>query len=165
MILPSFKKRYMKPILIIALLVVLAGTATGCEYLEGFSPSPQPAEEEKTEVEIPQITIKTSDKAILVVYEHLLRQAESDKAKVYLANFYTVSDKWNAESELLKDGTSMWHVVVDMTDVETWEERAYWQQASWLVLQDGEVIPSKRFQANALRIEADLQELSPPPQL
>ena len=165
MILSSFKKRYMKPILIIALLVVLAGTATGCEYLGDFSPSPQPAEEEKTEVEIPQITIKTSDRAILVVYEHLLRQAESDKAKVYLANFYTVSDKWDVELELLKDGTSVWHVVVDMTDVETWEERAYWQQASWLVLQDGEVIPYHRFQANALRIEADLQELSPPPEL
>ncbi len=165
MILPSFNKRYIKPIFIIALLVVLAGTTTGCEYLEGFSPSPQPSEEEETEVEIPRTAIKTSDRAILVVYEHLLRQAESDKAKVYLANFYTVSDKWNAEPELLKDGTSMWHVIVDMTDVETWEERAYWQQASWLVLQDGEVIPSHRFQANALRIEADLQELSPPPQL
>jgi len=165
MILPSFNKRYLKPILIIALLVVLAGTATGCEYLEGFSPSPQPSEEEKTEVEIPRIAVKTSDRAILVVYEHLLSQAESDKAKVYLANFYTVCDKWNAEAELLKDGTSIWHVVVDMTDVEAWEERAYWQQSSWLVLQDGEVIPSNRFQANALRIEADLQELSPSPQL
>ena len=158
MILSSINKRYIKPILIIALVIVLAGAATGCEYL-GLAP------EEETEVETTHTSVETSDRAILVVYEHLLRQAESDKAKVYLSNFYTVCDKWDAELELLEDETSIWHVVVDMTDVETWEERAYWQQASWLVLQDGQVIPSNRFQANALRIEADLKELSPPPQL
>ena len=54
----------------------------------------------------------------------------------------------------------MWHIVLDMTDTEEWEERPYWQQASWLILRDNQVLPSNRFQANALRIEADLQELS-----
>ena len=158
MILSSFNKRCIKPILIIALLILLAGAATGCEYL-GLAP------EEETGVETTHTAVETSDRAILVVYEHLLRQAESDKAKVYLSNFYTICDNWNAWLEVLKDDTSMWHVVVDMTDVETWGERAYWQQASWLILQDGQVIPSNRFQANALRIEADLKELNPPPQL
>jgi len=50
-----------------------------------------------------------------------------------------------------------------MTRVTVWEEKPHWQQASWLVLGDGKVMPSHRFQANALRIEADLQELSLPP--
>lgn len=153
------------PILIITLLVVLAWTVTGCEDFEQWSPPP-PEEKtaEKTEVEAPGITVKTEDRAILAVYEHLLSQAESYKAKAYLANFYATCDNWSAESELFKDGTSIWHVVVDMTDVEVWKERTYWQQASWFILQDGKVIPSNRFQANALRIEGDLQELSLPPQ-
>jgi hypothetical protein len=50
-----------------------------------------------------------------------------------------------------------------MTEVEAWEWRPYWQQASWFVFPNGEVMPSNRIQANALRIEADLQELSPQP--
>ena len=58
----------------------------------------------------------------------------------------------------------MWYIVVDMTGIEAWEERPYWQQAGWFVLQDGKVIPSHRLQANALRIEADLQELSSKPE-
>ncbi|GAJ20101.1 unnamed protein product, partial [marine sediment metagenome] len=49
---------------------------------------------------------------------------------------------------------------IDMTDVAAWQEKSYWQQASWLIREDGRVIPSNHFQANALRIEADLQELS-----
>ena len=98
---------------------------------------------------------------MLAVYEHLLSQAESYQAKVYLADFYTTCDNWSARSELLKDGTGLWYVTVDMTDVVGWREKPYWQQASWLVVKkDGKVIPSNRFQANALRIEADLQELS-----
>jgi hypothetical protein len=47
-----------------------------------------------------------------------------------------------------------------MTSTEVWEERPYWQQAGWLVFQDGKVMSSNRLKANALRIEADLQELS-----
>ena len=163
MVLSNLNKRFISSILIITLLVVLAGTVTGCEYLGEWSPSPPP-EEENTEVEVPPVVVKTEERAILVVYEHLLSKAESYEAKVYLADFYATSDKWSAKSELFKDGTVIWHVVVDMTDVEVWQERPYWQQASWFVLPDGKVIPSNRFQANALRVEADLQELSPPPQ-
>ena len=106
--------------------------------------------------------ITTEDRAILAVYEHLLGQAGSHQAKAYLADFYAVCDNWKAESELLKDGTSLWYVTVDMSHAAAWQERSYWQQASWLVYKEGRVIPSTRFQASALRIEADLEQLSPP---
>ena len=160
MTLTNWNKRYIKPILII-LLAVLVLTVTGCEDFEQWSPTPPPEPEEKTEVvEAPPIAIRTADRATLAVYEHLLTQAESYQAKAYLADLYTVSDNWSAESEIFKDGTSVWYVVVDMTSTEVWEERPYWQQASWLVFQDGKVMPSNRLKANALRIGADLQELS-----
>ena len=158
MALSNLNMRQIGSVLIVSLLVVLAGAVNGCENFEQWPP-PEPSNE-KTEVEAPPKTIRTEDRAILAVYEHLLSQAESYKAKAYLADFYTICDNWSAESELFKDGTSIWHVVVDMTDVEAWRERPYWQQASWFILQDGKVIPSNRFQANAVRIEADLQELS-----
>ena len=159
-------KTCVSSILIIILLAALAWTVTGCTDLEPYSPPPQPAQpqQQKPPVEKTPLKATSEDKAILAIYEHLLSLAEGHKAKAYLANFYTVSDNWVAEKELLKDGTSIWHIVVDMTDVEEWKERPYWQQASWLILQDGKVIPSNRFQANALRIEADLQELSLPPE-
>ena len=161
MTLTNLNKWYIKPILII-LLAVLALTVAGCEEFEQWAPSPPP--EEEAEVETPPTAITTEDRAILAVYEHLLSQAESYQAKVYLADFYTTCDNWIAGLELLKDGTSLWYVTVDMTDVERWQEKPYWQQASWLILKkDGKVMPSNRFQANALRIEADLQELSLPP--
>ena len=157
--------RYLSPILIISLLAMLALTVTGCEDF-GFPP-PQPSEpEEEPEVEAPPVApvaIRSGDRAILVVYEHLLSQAESYQAKVYLASFYAICDNWRAKSELFKDGTSVWYVTVNMTSIERWEERPYWQQAVWLVFQDGKVIPSYRLQANALSIEADLQKLSPQP--
>ena len=91
----------------------------------------------------------------MAVYEHLLSQAEEYQAKNYLASFYTTCDNWTAKSEFFKDGTCVWYVVVDMAGIEAWKERAYWQQAGWLVFQDGKVIPSNRLKANALRIEAD----------
>jgi len=163
MTLTNLKERYIKPILIISLLAVLVLTATGCEEF-GFPPPQSPEPEEKAEVEASPTAITTEDRAILAVYEHLLSQAESYQAKVYLADFYATSDNWMAELELLRDGTSLWYVTVDMTDVARWREKPYWQQASWLILKkDGKVMPSNRFQANALRIEADLQELSLPP--
>ncbi len=158
----NWKKRYLKHVLIITLLVVPVLTITGCEdYFNQFSPPAAP-EEEPEKVASPNI-ISSEDKAILAVYEHLLSRAESPEAKVYLAEFYTACDNWSAESELFKDGSSVWLVLVDMTEVEAWEWRPYWQQASWFVFPDGEVMPSNRIQANALRIEADLQELSPQP--
>ena len=149
-----------KFILAVTLLVLLAWAITGCEDYEQWSPTP-PTEEE-TQEEAPPTVIKTEDVAIMAVYEHLLSKAESYQAKLYLADFYFTCDNWSASSELFKDGTRIWYIVVDMTGVEAWEERSYWQQASWFILQDGKVFPSNRLEANALRIEADLQELSLP---
>ena len=151
-----------KRCLSLILIILLAVTVTGCEDF-GFPP-PQPSEpEEKTEVEVPPIApvaVRSEDRAILVVYEYLLSQTESYQAKDYLAEFYATCDNWTAETELFKDGTSIWYVAVDMTTIEAWEGISYWQQAGWLVFQDGKVMPSNRLKANALRIEADLQELS-----
>jgi len=163
MSLSNLTKGYVRLILVtIALLAGLIWAGIGCEGFDPLAPSAPP--EEETEVEAPPPTaITTEDRAILAVDEHLLSQAEGHQAKVYLADFYATCDNWKAESELLKDGTSVWYVTVDMTDVAVWKEKPYWQQASWLVLQDGNIMPSPRFQANALRIEADLQELSLPP--
>ena len=67
------------------------------------------------------------------------------------------------EPKFVEMGLRRLGVVFDVTGTEYWRERPYWQQASWLILEDGRVIPSRRLEANALRIEADLQELSPPP--
>ncbi len=156
------KKRYLKFFLTTTLLAVLVLTVTGCEDFGQFPPPESPGE--KPEEVVPSTFITSEDRAILAVYEHLLSQAETHEAKKYLAEFYAVSDNWSAESELYKDGSSIWYVLVDMTDVKTWEERPYWQQASWLVYRDGRVIPSNRLQANALRIEADLQELNLTPE-
>ena len=157
------KTSYLKPVLTIALLMVMAFSVVGCEDL-GFAPPAAPATKEAPEEVKPATFIGSSDRAILAVYEHLLSQTESYEAKNYLADFSATSDNWSAKSELLKDGTSFWYVVVDMTGAEEWEGKPYWQQAGWFVYQDGRIIPSNRLQANALRIEADLQELNPPPE-
>ncbi len=154
----NLKKRYLKPVFVFTLLAALALAATGCADFGTF-PAPEPPGEKPEETLHPTY-INTEDRAILAVYEHLLDQAETHEAKTYLAEFSAASDNWSAESELYKDGTTIWYVVVDMTEVEDWEGRPYWQQASWFVYKDGRVIPSNRLEANALRIEADLQELS-----
>ena len=165
MTLTNWNRRYIRPVLIISLLAVLVLTVPGCEDF-GFPPPQSPEPEEKTEVvKAPPTIITTEDRAILAVYEHLLSQADSYQAKLYLADFYTTCDNWTAELELLKDGTSLWYVTVDMTEVKIWREKLYWRQASWLIhKKDGKVIPSNQFKANALRIEADLQELSLQPE-
>jgi len=149
-------------ILFIAIIMLLAMvmTTAGCEDYTFPAPEPPAQEPEKP---VSTIFINTEDRAVLAVYEHLLSLAESHGAKSYLAEFSAVSDNWSGESELFKDGSSIWYVKVDMSGVENWKEKPYWQQASWFVYQDGRVIPSNRLQANALRIEADLQELSLPP--
>jgi len=164
MMLSRLNKKWMVIVLIVALLTLLAGTLTGCAELEQWTNPPKASEEKEAATETekpPALTVKTEDRVILLIYEHLLSQAESHMAKSYLADFYTVCDKWSAETELLRDGTTVWHVVVDMTGVEEWDGKLHWQLASWFAFPDGRVIPSNRFQANALRIEADLQELSP----
>jgi hypothetical protein len=141
------KTRYFKINLLVTLLVLVVLTTTGCEDFGTFPPPPS-------------TFISSEDRAILAVYEHLLSQAESHEAKTYLAEFSATSDNWAAVSELYKDGSSTFYVSVDMSGKTDWDGKSYWQQAGWLVYRDGRVIPSNRLQANALRIEADLQELS-----
>jgi hypothetical protein len=154
-------KGLLKIALIIALIVVLLGTFTACQDM-GF---PSTSSEETPEPEPAKVTgptvINTKDAAILAVYQRLLGQAGSYEAKIYLADFYASCNNWSVVSEYFKDGSGTWYVVVDMTAEESWQLRSYWQQASWFVFKDGRVIPSNLFSANALRIEADLQALSP----
>jgi len=164
--LADWNKKLIKPVLIMALLAALLGTVTACEEL-GFPPpsTPTTPEEEPPPKEVTSPTvIMTKDAAMMAVYQQLLGQAESYEAKMYLADFYANCDNWSAESEFYKDGSSTWYVTVDETDNEDWELRPYWQQASWFVFKDGKVVPSNHFQANALRIEADLQALSSKPE-
>jgi len=158
----DWNKKFIKPVLIIALLAALLGTFTACEEL-GYPSSTTPAEEPEPAPVTSPTFINTKDAALLAVHQQLLSQAESYEAKLYLADLYENSDNWSAESEFFKDGSGTWYVVVDMTGISTWEFLPHWQQASWFVLKDGEVVPSKNFRANALRIEADLQALSPEP--
>ncbi len=155
----NWNGRLVRSIVVITMLAALVGTITGCEEFGGF-PSPS-ATEEKPAKEVASTIINTKDRAILAVYEHLLNKAESYEAKAYVAEFYAVGDNWTAESEYFKDGSGVWYIVVDMTAVKSWQWKPYWQQASWFVFRDGKVISSNLLEANALRIEADLQELSP----
>jgi len=163
--LADWNKKLIRPVLVLALLAALLGTFTACEDF-GYPPAStpeEPPEPEPVKVTGPAV-IMTKDAAMLAVYQRLLSQAESYEAKIYLADFYANCDNWSAESEFFKDGSGTWYAVVDMTSNTTWELRPYWQQASWFVFKDGEVVPSNHFRANALRIEADLQQLSPKPE-
>jgi hypothetical protein len=159
--LADWNKKLIKPVLIIALLAALLLSFTACEDM-GFPPpsTPTTPEEAPPEQAASPTVIMTKDAAMMAVYQKLLSQAESYEAKMYLADFYASCDNWTAVSEYFKDGSSTWYVTVDETDNEDWELRPYWQQASWFVFKDGKVVPSNHFQANALRIEADLQALS-----
>jgi hypothetical protein len=153
-------KKLFKPLLVIILMAALLLTISACEDM-GYPSSTPTQENAQPAPETGQTTITTKDAALLAVHQRLLNLAESYEAKQYLADFYSVCDNWTATSEIFKDGSGTWYVVVDMTSQENWQYRPYWQQASWFVFKDGNVIPSNRFQANALRIEADLQALSP----
>ncbi len=153
------KTDYLKRSLVSTLLVLMALSIAGCQDFGTFPP----AETQPEEAEKPASRFITSeDRATLAVHEHLLGLAESHEAKTYLAEFEATSDNWTAVSELYQDGSNIWYVFVDMSGVTEWEARDYWQQAGWFVYRDGRVIPSNRLRANALRIEADLQELSVP---
>ena len=156
----DLNRKLIKLILIIALLTAFLGTFTACEDF-GYPSTTTPEEKPEPEKVTSPTVISTKDAAMLAVYQRLLSQAKSYEAKIYLSDFYATCDNWSTESEYFKDGSATWHVVVDMTGNEDWELQPYWQQASWFVFKDGEVIPSNLFRANALRIEADLQELSP----
>lgn len=152
-----------KLIIVVSLVTAIILTVVSCEDM-GFpstSPStPDTGSSQSSDTDGGTI-VSYKDAAILAVYQHLLAQAGSPDAKIYLADFYTVCDNWDAVSEYFKDGSGTWHVVVDMSGTKNWEHHPYWQQASWFVFRDGRVIPSNLFQSNALRIEADLQDLSP----
>ncbi len=160
----GWNNKFIKPVIVLALLIALLGTFTACQDF-GYPPPTTP--EETPQPEPAKVTgptvISTKDAAVLAVYQRLLSQAESYEAKIYLADFYANCDNWSAESEYFKDGSGTWYVMVDMSNIEDWELRPYWQQASWFVFKDGKVVPSNHFRANALRIEADLQALSPKP--
>ena len=152
----SLKKNIITSVLILSLLTVMLLAVTSCEEF-GLSGG---TTEETTETNDPS-TISTTEEAELAVYRHLLEQADSPEAKVYLADFYTSAYNWNVQSEYFKDGSGIWLVEVDMTAESNWDLNPYWQRAGWFVYQDGKVIPSNLFKSNALRIEADLQEISP----
>jgi len=142
---------------VVALVLIVAIFTTTCTDFSQFpTTTPQPP----SAVEKTPTVIRTSESAILTVYEYLLSKAEGPKAKTYIADFYTACTNWSAAQELQKDGSSIWYVLVDMTGIKDWKQKPYWQQTGWFILPDGKVIPSSRLQANALRIEADLQELS-----
>ena len=149
--------------IVIALIAAIVLSVVSCEDM-GF-PSTTPSNTDTGSSQSSNTdsgtVVSYKDAAILAVYQHLLAQAGSPEAKTYLADFYTACDNWTATLELITDGTSIWHVAIDMTDAKNWQENPHWQQASWFILQDGKVIPSTRFEANALRIEADIQALSP----
>ena len=171
----DFNKSYVKPILIITMFAVLTLALIGCEDISkdfgceatgqdfGCEPTGGGSDFGCESLTTTTTGITTEDKAILAVQEHLMAQAESSEAKLYLADFYTTCDDWSAESETFEDGTSVWHVVIKRTSMTFLTERPYWEQASWFVFKDGKIMGTNRFQANALRIEADLQKLSPSP--
>lgn len=152
-------KKYTKSVLVLALLVAILVTAVGCEEY-GF-PAAAPLQQENPEPATTSTFTNTKDGAMLAVYQHLLEQAETYEAKLYLADFYTTSDNWSAAGEYFRDGSGVWYIKVDMSGVKVWSAKSHWQQASWYVFKHGEVIPSNLLNANAMRIEADLQELSP----
>ncbi len=153
------RQKTLRKLILTSALLVLTGLMTaGCQDFGTF-PAPELPAEKPAET-APTTFISSEDRAVLAVYEYLLSQAESYEAKTYLAEFEATSDNWTAISELYKDGSNIWYVSVDMSGVAGWTGKSYWKQAGWFVYRDGRVIPSNRLQANALRIEADLQQLS-----
>ena len=160
----KFGKKTLKIIFIIGMLAVMLLAITSCEDMFPTSTAPQETPEPEPAQTSVSTVVNTRDSAKLAVYRHLLELTGSYDAKMYLSDFYTSCDNWTAQSDYFKDGTGTWHISVDMTAVEDWALRPYWQQASWLVFKNGEVIPSNLYRANALRIEADLLALSPAPE-
>ncbi len=161
----TINKKVLKSIFVIAMLAALLVMGTSCEEMGFPSATPQETPEPEPVKTVSSTAVNSRDAAKLAVYQHLLDEAGSYDAKMYLSDFYTTCDNWTVQSEYFKDGSGTWHVTVDMTATGEWAFRPYWQEASWLVFKDGKVIPSNLFRANALRIEADLQALSPDPEV
>jgi len=101
----------------------------------------------------------SEDSALLAVQEYLLSKATSAKAKTYLTDLYAAGGKWSGKGELLKDGIRTWSVMLEIEDGAGNQIKPYWRQACWTVFDDGKVLPSPKYDANALRIETDLQQL------
>jgi hypothetical protein len=160
----ELKKRLAGTAFIIILLAAIMVTATGCEALGYPPPSNTPTEQAaEPEASKPLAVSQSKDSTILAVYQHLLGQAGSYEAKIYLSDFYATCDNWSATSEYFKDGSGTWLVAVDesTSDNDSWTHPPHWRQAGWFIFKDGAVIPANLYNANALRIEADLQALSP----
>ncbi len=151
------KANLLKILILLVLVSLVAGAASGCIILPTDTPTPTPQATQTPKATGSAIT--TEDRVLLAVHQHLLEKAESYEAKRYLTDFYDAVGKFKARSELMKDGSTVWHASVNMGGIE-FKEKPYWQQACWLVFTDGKVIPCQEFGLNALRIEADLQELS-----
>ncbi len=131
---------------------------TACEGVAGV-PAPSPSAPASKGV-AGGVSVLSEDRALLVVQEYLLSKATSAKAKNYLAELYSSGGKWSAKSELLGDGTRIWNVMMETEDKADSEIKSQWRIACWTVFGDGGVLPSPKFDANALRIETELQELS-----
>ncbi len=159
----TINKKVLKSIFVIAMLAVILMMVASCEGMGFPSATPQETPAPEPAKTVSATAVNSKDAAKLAVYERLLDLAGGYDAKIYLSDFYTTCDNWTVESNYFKDGSGTWHVTVDMTEIGEWAFRTYWQQAGWLVFKDGKVIPSNLFRANALRIEADLQALSPEP--
>ncbi|MDZ4247456.1 MAG: hypothetical protein U1D67_10105 [Dehalococcoidia bacterium] len=139
-------------------LTICAVFLAGCQEIPGFTtPAPTPA---AVKSEPKRTLVLSEDKAMLVVQEYLLSKAVTAKAKTYLSEFYSSGLEWSARSELLKDGTRTWNVMLEAKDAKDDSIKLHWKQAGWVVFDDGRVLPSPQYNANALRIETDLQELS-----
>ena len=149
----SQKKTLFAVIILLLIIVTMMFTAGACEDLGLGGTSGSTDTEENG-------FYSTPEEVELAVYRHLLEQAESSEAKIYLSDFYSYSHNWVVQSEYLRDGSETWLVSVDMTGETDWPHKSYWQRAGWFVLKDGSVIPANIFQLNALRIEADLKQLS-----
>ena len=149
----------------VIMLMLLPVVLSACGDLTFPDPTATPSTTPSTTAPEPSapasnVNINSAEEARLAVYEHLLGMAGTYDARIYLADFYAACDNWTAQRDYFRDGSGTWYVAVDMTSVEDWSLRPYWQQASWYVYRDGRVVPSDDFKANALRIEADLQAIS-----
>lgn len=133
-----------------AFIVILAG----CQDIQlPVSPAPAGATPGTSNL------VLSEDRAILAVQEYLLSKAASSRAKTYLTDLYASGAKWTAKGDLLNDGTRVFNVTLTVDNPGP-QAKPYWKRAIWTVFSDRKVLPSPQYEANALRIETDLQGLS-----
>lgn len=142
---------------LLPLLMAFSIVTAACEDVPGLptaSPSPPAPKAESR-----RTLVLSEDRALLAVQEYLLLKATSARAKTYLTELYAAGGKWSGKGELLKDGTRVWNVMLETEDKADNQIKPCWRQASWTVFDDGKVLPTTKYGANALRIETDLQQL------